>query len=301
MRRITVTGATGYLGSHVVAALVARGDRVTVLSRDPARCPGCRLGALTSQLTIRPLTVEGMSAAVAAGTDAVLHLAASYGRAGESPDQLVETNVRLPLALMLAAGTRIGAWLSVGSALPPDVSPYALSKYQHAHWLRTLPASQLAPRVHLPFQQFYGPGDDSSKFPMRVVRTLISGEALDATAGTQIRDVIHIDDAVSAILTVLGYALGRPAGGAAPWQEIPVGSGEPTTVRAFVEAVHAATGKRSALNFGAVAMRPGEPAALVADTTTLRALGWAPQVTLAEGIARTVAGETPALQRSSQD
>jgi len=297
VKRITVTGGTGYLGSHVVAALVARGDRVTVLSRDPARCATSRLGALTRQLTIRPLTAEGMSAAVADGTDAVLHVAASYGRAGESLDQLVEANVRLPLALMVAAGTRIGAWLSVGSALPPEVSPYALSKYQHAQWLRSIPTAQFAPRVHLPFQQFYGPGDDVSKFPTRVVRTLIAGQTLDATAGTQIRDMIYIDDAVSAVLTVLDQA-----DHAAPlWQEFAVGSGVATTVRAFVEAVHAATGGRSALNFGAVAMRPSEPASLVADTTALRALGWARQIALAEGIARTVAVESAALLRSPQD
>jgi CDP-paratose synthetase len=294
--RIVVTGATGYLGSHLVRALLARGDQVAVLSRDPSRCAAGRLAGLQSRLVCTALTAEGMRSAVGTGADAVLHLAASYGRAGESADQLVEANVRLPLSLMLAAGTRIGAWLSVGSALPAEVSPYALSKQQHAQWLRALPPADLAPRVHLPFQQFYGPGDDATKFPMRVVRTLLAGGPLAATVGTQVRDMLFIDDAVAALVTVLDRAAGTQ-----PWQEFAVGSGEPTTVRSFIEAVHRQTGERSRLDFGAVPLRPGEPAALVADTTALRNLGWVPRIPLAEGIARTIAGERPERSCPTKD
>src|SRR4051812_34843670 len=69
--RVTVTGATGVIGSRLVSALRARGDEVTVLSRDPARARE-RLGAEAAEwdLLSGPAPAEAL-----AGRDAVVHLA----------------------------------------------------------------------------------------------------------------------------------------------------------------------------------------------------------------------------------
>ena len=67
--------------------------------------------------------------------------------------------------------------------------------------------------------------------------------------------------------------------------------GEPIEVRRLVELVHQLTGSRSKLLFGALPHRPGEPMLTSADTKALQALGWQPQVSLEEGLRRTIEAE----------
>ncbi len=153
-------------------------------------------------------------------------------------------------------------------------------------WLAVLPATVLAPRFHLAFQHFYGPGDAASKFTTHVVRQCLAGGELRLTAGTQRRDFLYIDDAVSAVLAVLDRA--QPTGLRC---DIPVGSGEAIPVRRFVEQVHTACASRTALHFGVVPSRASEPDLCVADATALHRLGWQPQTTLDHGIALTIASE----------
>ncbi|MBB4663987.1 TIGR01777 family oxidoreductase [Conexibacter arvalis] len=71
--RVTVTGATGLIGSELVAALTARGDEVTVLTRDPGRARE-RLGAAVEAVAWDPLAGPAPAAAIA-GRDGVVHLA----------------------------------------------------------------------------------------------------------------------------------------------------------------------------------------------------------------------------------
>jgi len=258
-----------------------------VLTRSPAdlrRLEGCR-----ARLEIHPYDAQGMRSALATGPiDAVIHAAACYGRQGEAADALIDANVRLPLSIALAAGTHVGRWLSIGSALPAAVSLYALSKAQFAAWLSILPSASLAPRFHLAFQHFYGPGDDPTKFTTHVIRTCLTGGELRLTAGTQRRDFLYIDDAVAAVLTVLDKA--EPTG---LCSDIPVGTGQAIPVRHFIERAHAAAASMATVHFGAVPMRPGEPDICVADTTVLNRLGWRPAVNLERGLMLTIAGESP--------
>jgi CDP-paratose synthetase len=279
--RIAITGATGTLGSALARALLRRGDAVVVLSRTPdalRRLDGLPVAAYA-------YTAEGLETTLAAGPlDALVHAACSYGRNGESPADLVEANALAPLRLALAGGARIGHWISIGTALPRNVSPYALSKAHFADWLEALPAGILPARDILLLEHFYGPGDDPSKFLTRVARACLAGEALELTAGTQERDFIHLDDAVAAIIAVLD----RPQPGC---RTMAVGSGTAVAIRTVVEGINRLAGGRSALHFGAVPMRANEPARCVADTAALRRLGWSPAVSLESGLAALVASE----------
>jgi nucleoside-diphosphate-sugar epimerase len=283
--RVVITGGTGFLGSHVVKALVKRNDQVVLLTRNPCGNLG-RLNDFTAISMVLPLSPNGIAEALATGpVDAVIHAAACYGRAGESADILVDANVRLPLALASACGTRIGRWLAVGTALPREISPYALSKAQAADWLRLLPSTVLSPRVHLAFQHFYGPGDDISKFPTFLARRCLAGGEVALTSGIQQRDFLHVTDAASAILTLLDAPLN------ATCSEVPVGSGTAIPVRELAERINAAAGGQAQLRFGALPTRACEPATCVADPAILHALGWRPRIGLDQGITELVAAE----------
>ena len=94
--RVTLTGATGLIGARLVRALQARGDDVTVLSRDPAR--GARALGVTAQAW-DPAAGPAPASALA-GRDAVVHLA------GERVDQRWSDSARTAIRESRAAGTR---------------------------------------------------------------------------------------------------------------------------------------------------------------------------------------------------
>lgn len=271
---IAVTGATGFLGRHIVRALIDGGWSVRAIARPAAR------RAVLADLPLSWYATDdaGLAQAVA-GATAVVHLATCYGRAGETLGAVLEANYVLPIRLMGAAqAAGVPRALIAGTALPRTLSPYALAKHQAGEWAPLFPSLAT---TSLDLQHFYGPGDDVGKFTARVITACARGEGLDLTDGTQERDFIYIDDAVAAILAVLNSQAAPPT--------VAIGSGRAMPVRSFVEAVHARTGRRSALRFGAVPTRVGEPDRLVADTTELRRLGWQPTTDLDVGITHCLA------------
>jgi nucleoside-diphosphate-sugar epimerase len=183
-------------------------------------------------------------------------------------------------------------FLNTGSDLAPNVSPYALSKYQFAQWGRTMVSANPGADSGLQFinvllQHMYGPGDDPSKFTTHVMRACHANqERLQLTAGEQQRDFIFIDDVVSAYETLL-----QRASQLAAYDEIDVGSGEAPSVRSFVETVHQLTASTTHLDFGAQPYRPNEAMLCQADTTRLRGLGWQPLYSLQAGLKKTLEQE----------
>jgi GDP-L-fucose synthase len=97
--------------------------------------------------------------------------------------------------------------------------------------------------------------------------------------GSAVRDFLYIDDAVSGVL--LAYRLGLGQGA------INLGSGQGTSIRELVETVVAASGCTPAIRWDTT--KPSGEARKIADTTRARTLlGFAPQVPLADGVARTI-------------
>ncbi|MFM2343378.1 MAG: hypothetical protein RLZZ592_3031 [Pseudomonadota bacterium] len=292
--RILLTGPGGFLGSALARYWTGRGHALTLLAR-----PGSRLERLEGLLDrpkvrmLRATTPEDVASVVReAAPDAIVHTACSYGRKGETALDVMSANLVLGTALLQAVldGTsREGGPISVlntGTVLAPEVSLYALSKTQFSSWGAALAAS--SPHrlrfIDLRLQQMYGPGDDRSKFTTHVIEACRRNEPrLALTPGEQRRDFIHIDDVVRAY----DHILERKDDFAAS-DVIDVGSGEAVTMRAFVELAKAVTDAATSLDFGAVPYRANEAMLCVADTARLRSLGWAPEVTLADGLTRMV-------------
>ncbi len=279
---VLITGASGFFGSHLAVALAMRGTSVLAATRGtgtPARLAD-RIGP---QLRVVRWDPADPASVFTFRPDIVIHAAACYGRTGEPPAALVEANVLAGLRLLDASGQAgVRAFLHVGTGLPGDVSPYARSKRQFADWAAAL-AGDLAV-VEMRCEHFFGAGDDPSKFTTRIARACLAGQpSLALTTGTQRRDFIHVDDAVAGFLAVLDRGL--PARGHACY---PLGSGAAVPVRSVVERLHRRAASTTRLDFGAVPVRPAEPEICQADTTALRALGWAPDIGLEAGLDRFV-------------
>jgi nucleoside-diphosphate-sugar epimerase len=109
----------------------------------------------------------------------------------------------------------------------------------------------------------------------------VRGERAPTSAGTQLRDFLHVDDGAGAFAALVDSGVGGA---------VNVGSGEGVAVRAIAERLAAAAGRPELLDVGAVAQRPGDPPEITADVARLRdEVGFAPSLSLRDGLEQTVA------------
>lgn len=282
--RVLLTGATGYLGSHLAHAFVSAGHEVAAVVR--ASSDTSRISTILA--TLRRVDPSALFEVLADfQPEAIVHAATCYGRQGELGSELVEANVQFPLKLLeYAANIRTPVFINTDTTLPSTLNGYALSKSQFVHWSKLLVGDMRIANVRL--ESLYGPGDDETKFPTQLVRACVRGDSeLKLSPGEQMRDYIYIDDAVAAYLTILGKALIQSE----PWQDYGLGTGIPTTIREFAETVKRESDSRTTLSFGALPYRARELMRSCADPSVLESLGWRHRTALAEGIRKVIVFE----------
>jgi nucleoside-diphosphate-sugar epimerase len=293
--KVLVTGATGFLGSHLVRALVARGDRVVVLKR--GRSDLTRIRDLLARVALYDTDAGGVEKLLGDHDDlaGVIHTATCYGRDGEPDDVVFAANTAFPLGLLQkAARAKVPLFVhtdtcfNTGPLRYTYLKSYSLSKRQFTEWGEHFASRGDICFANVKLQHPYGPGDAPTKFVPAILRQCLDNVAeIRLTAGEQKKDFIYVEDVVSALLAVLDRAAAR----CTPFQEYECGTGEAISIRQFVETAHALVGSRSQLNFGALPYRDNEIMYSCADTSALAGLGWSPRFDLEEGLERTLRGD----------
>lgn len=288
-KTIILTGATGFLGSHLLRAFLGQGHKVIILKRCHSNLFRIedvlgRVAAYDWDVvdTEQPFKEQGK-------IDAIIHTATCYGRQGESAATVFEANVGLPLRLLEAAALfNTDTFFSTDSILYEYLNAYALSKKQFKDWGILFARMEKIRFVNLRLEHMYGPGDDASKFTTHVIKSCLANVShLELTAGEQKRDFIFIDDVVS----VFDMLLQKASSQLGTFQEYGIGSGKAVSIREFVKTAHEAACSKTRLNFGALPYRSNEIMHSEADTTALESLGWSCQVGLRDGIRRTIEKE----------
>jgi len=273
MQSIFLTGASGYLGSHLAEFFAQAGARVTRHSRQ-----GPSLAEVFAQERF----------------DAVLNCATNYGRSGEDVSQVLDANLAFPVRVLEQCRGKTSLFINAGTSLNPTLNAYALSKAQFLDWGRRA-ADQLA-FVNLELEMFYGPGQTHEQFIPGTVHKLLSGSAdLPLTSGLQRRNLVHIQDVVRAF----AFVLHNPRFATPGYHAYRVSSLDNPTIREVVEKVTEFCGaSKQRLKFGAL---PGRTAATDSETPhsspELRDLGWSPQRSLADGLRETVEQAQQALKK----
>lgn len=293
MLQILLTGATGFLGSRLVARMAAKPDayRVTALKRTFSNT--WRIAHLLDSIRVENIEVNHLERTFDRQKfDVIVHCATDYGRKKVSRSDIIESNLLLPLRLLeLGMRNNVLAFLNTDTMLDKRVSDYTLSKRQFREWLQSL-ASDIK-GLNMILEHFYGPGDDATKFVTAIVRSLVRGEPeIQLTKGEQRRDFIFIDDVADAFMRVLENVQTLPTG----YSEYEVGSGRSISIRDMVETAMDLTGNTvTHLNFGAIPYRAKEPMDVSVNTSSLAKLGWTSKWSLAEGLKETIRAERELL------
>ena len=284
---ILLTGATGFLGSNLLAHLVKDGHKVTILVRDTSSFQ--KITTLLDKVNVHRIGDSSLyNVFHISKIDTIIHCATNYGRGIIDPSELLGSNLIMPLQLLQAgcdAGVR--CFVNTDTVLDKNVSDYALSKSQFREWLGRYEQKMVC--VNVALEHFYGPHDDVTKFVSYIVKQLLKGvDSIDLTLGEQKRDFIYIDDIVSAFLMILGNSAVLESG----YFEYEIGTGDTISIRELVEVTKQLSGNtHTRLNFGTVSYRKNEAMETFVNTTSIRALGWEPRTSLYEGLSKMIAQE----------
>ncbi|MCX7522295.1 NAD-dependent epimerase/dehydratase family protein [Microbacterium sp. STN6] len=278
---ILLTGATGYIGSSVLTALLEQGHAVTALVRDDAKAESVRAAGAT--VLIGDATNSALVAEAAGTSDGVIHLASA-----EDVDPALIDAVLSGLGTSGKPFVHTGGIWSYGSndditEDAPNQAP-ALTAWRADNEARVLAAGGVRGMVVVP-SIVYGHGDGLANVVTGAPRSA-DGELVLIGDGSQHWATVHVDDL--AALYVLALELGDRGG-------VYIGaSGGNPTVRELAEAAQAAVGARgvTAQSVGDTRARIGEALAdaLLLDQQARGSkaridLGWEPnQPTLVEEI-----------------
>ncbi|MFN8224461.1 MAG: NAD(P)-dependent oxidoreductase [Gaiellales bacterium] len=289
-----VTGAGGFVGAAALASLARGGHEVHAISTRP-RPHASGVMWHTADLHVADAAHELMALV---RPEQLLHLAwyAEHGRYWTSVENVrwVEATLRLLRAFADQGGVRAVVagtcaeydWELQSEFLSEDSTPLRPATLYGACKDATRRIGEaLADEAGFALAWgriffVYGPGETGDRLVPSVVTALLEKRPARVTEGLQVRDFMHVHDVGAAFVALLD----SDVHGA-----VNIGSGEGVTVRHVVEAVGAATGCPDLIEFGGVATRPGEPAAIVADVGRLRdEVGFLPRTSLRDGVQQTV-------------
>ena len=305
---ILVTGGAGFIGSHLVEALVARGDHVSVLDDfNDYYSPRIKLANLAAVRERIDVHAVDLCNAAAVGRvvrrgryDAIVHLGARAGvrPSIEQPRLYVDTNVTGTLNLLEAArAAGVGRFVFASSSsvyglcrrvpfredepLAQTISPYAATKLAGEHLCSNYAYLYGMRTVCLRFFTVYGPRQRPDLAIHQFTRRIWRGETISQFGdGSTRRDYTYIDDTIQGVLAALEYR--------GPIFDIfNLGESHTTTLGELISQLETALGRRAIIQ--RLPEQPGDVPMTCADISKAQALlGYRPATSVAEGILRFV-------------
>lgn len=292
MTRILVTGATGLIGRHAVAALVAQGLDVHAVARTkPDTSPPGVTWQVCDLLELGE--AERLTAMVKATH--LLHLAwvTEHGHFwnGEENRDWQTASQRLIEAFQSDGGARVvmaGScaeydWTDLADGLCREnqtpLKPhtfYGQSKVDTFKWLEGFAAQAKLSYAWGRVFMLFGVGENHKRLVPSIAAALAQGREAQCTSGVQVRDFMDARDVGWAFAALLMSGVEGA---------VNVASGEQHTIAEVANTLGAISGRPNLVRLGALPDRPDDPLALVADVTRLREeVGYVPTVGFREGL-----------------
>jgi nucleoside-diphosphate-sugar epimerase len=300
---VLVTGADGFIGSHLTRRLVAEGADVHVLTSEVSSVFPQRIVDLHGSITVHEGNLMDRGAmdsiARASRPKYIFHLAAytHVGKSWQRVDECIQANIQGTVNLLQAlADTGYERFVNTGTseiygdidvpfredAIVNPISPYSVSKYAAERFCRLFHRAYGWPIVLLRPFNAYGPSQSPDRvIPEIIVRGLRKDE-LAMTQGVQTREFNYVEDLAE------GFILAATTQGV-EGEIFNIGGGEEITMREVATTILDLMGNPIEPKFGALPERPTEIMRMYCDSSKARErLGWAPKHSLRDGIAKTI-------------
>lgn len=286
-----VTGATGFVGSHLARRLVREGWQVHILSRTGSRLPDVPEFAHVTNHVHEGSTESMVRCLAQAKPDVVFQLASLFlsQHASNDIESLIQSNVLFGNQLLEAmkvnevcclvnTGT---SWQHYNNENYNPVCLYAATKQAFEAILEYYVQACDMKAITLKLFDTYGPDDPRPKLFYLLSKAAKSGEPLDMSPGEQLIDLVYIDDVVEAYLLA---AIRLLDGNVSQHECYAVSSGQPMPLRKLVDLYAEVNKQTVSVNWGA---RPYRYREVMVPWINCQGIeGWKPKITIAVGIQR---------------
>lgn len=294
MKRVLLTGATGFIGRHVLPRLRQSGYEVHAVSSS-RRERGDPLNHWHRVDLFQAHEVQRLLSGVR--PTHLVHLAWNVepGAFWTSPENLrwVAASLELVRAFAECGGHRAvfagtcaeydwtsGLCTEQESPLVP-ATLYGACKHGLQQILTAYASEADLSVAWARIFFLYGPHEPPGRLVSSVIESLLRNEAARCTAGEQVRDILHVDDVAAALVATLDSPVEGP---------INIGSGTGSKLKEVLQTIASSLGREDLLRLGARPMLPSDPPVLIASVDRLqKEVRWQPRHTLRSGLQDTVA------------
>ena len=290
---VVVTGATGFIGAHLVERLCGLDAEVHGIGRSEPRFQHPRFHGIQLDLSDYP-AVKGAIASIQ--PDYVFHLASHVMGSPELIHVLptfhanLESSVNL-LTACAETGFGQGRIVLTGSLVEPPPGeietvpscPYAAAKWASSSYARMFHALYGLPTSIARVFMVYGPAQrDETKLVPYLLRSLLAGQTPKITSGQRMIDWVYVADVVEGFLAIAASREGD-------CESVDLGSGELIATRDLVLRIVELMQAPEKPEFGALPDRPLEPVRTADVARSHQQTGWRPRVSLDQGLQETIA------------
>jgi nucleoside-diphosphate-sugar epimerase len=284
---VLLTGATGFVGSHLARRLVADGEQVHAIVRPRSDCSRLPDDVVAH---VHDGAIDGLCAVLASvQPDLVFHIAGRFIERHAPGDiaGLIAANVtfaaELTEAMLRAGSTRLviasTSWQHFDGAAYSPMNLYAATKQAVETMLRYYVDAEGLRVIALKLYDTYGPDDKRNKIWSRLARMPQDSAPLSMSPGGQLIDLVHVDDTVAAFL-VAGQRLRDDL--VADMEDYAVCTGDLRSLRDIVALIAQTIERPIPIEWGGRPYRPRE--VMRPWTKGARLPGWQPRIRLEDGI-----------------
>lgn len=300
-KNILLTGATGFIGSHVLHRLLSLKYNITILKRKTSNT--WRIRDILDKVIVCNIDKTNNYEKIIKEqlVDGIVHVATKYIKNNASQDQIeemVKSNVLFPSLLLEAAiGQNVKFFINTGtfseyktvkkpvretSVIDP-VNYYSATKSVFENILRFYSQQKKIKGVTLKLFSPYGEKDNQKIIPL-IIRSFVGGEILATTKGEQKLSFTYVDDTVDAYIKAIGFAESNNF----HYDSFNIGSDRVYSIIEIIKTIEKISKKKSKIEIGAIPYDEKEIMYMCCDNTKAKKiLNWNPKTDISEGLSRT--------------
>lgn len=277
--KILITGASGFLGSHIVKLLFKANFKIAVIVRKSSRLE--RFNGILEKIAIYNIEEQTLEQILRDfKPTVVVHTACDYGKNNSPFSKVVQTNLLFGIDLFeQCIVNNVRLFLNTHTNLGKFVNSYSLSKNQLIEWIQLKKVNVKI--INMKIDLMYGPISSKNSFIYWLIEQMIDEniKEIELTSGDQKRDFVNVEDVAFAYLLVIQNMETMP-----PHYTLDVGTNNPIKVKTFVKWIGKEVEKQTGIEvgkrliFGKIPYRKDDAMEPNLNNQGLLTLGWKPEL-----------------------